>query len=137
MAGSSEISISTDKSRLDIKVIHEFLKQSYWAQDRTVEQIQKSIENSICFGVYLKDEQIGFARVLSDTVVFAYLMDVFISEKHRGKGYGKLMLGEILRYPELKNVAKWFLATRDAHKLYQQFGFKEITNPEIYMDRKM
>ena len=130
-----EISVSTDKSKLDLKTIHAFLTQSYWGKDRTLEQVQKTIENSMCFGIYLNEEQIGFARVLSDTIIFAYLMDVFILEKYRGNGYSKILLTKILDNPELKDVNKCFLATRDTHKLYQQFGFKEITHPEIYMDR--
>ena len=127
--------ISTDKTKLDLNVIHRFLTQSYWGKGRTMEQVRKSIENTMCFGVYLNDEQIGFARVLSDQVVYAYLMDVFILEEYRGKGYASLMLNEILHHPSFIQVPKWFLATRDAHPLYKQFGFKEIADPKIYMER--
>jgi N-acetylglutamate synthase-like GNAT family acetyltransferase len=129
--------ISTDKSKLDIEVIQGFLSRSYWAKERTVEQIKRSIENSICFGVYFNNKQVGFARVLSDTVAFAYLMDVFILEEYRGKGFSKILLKEILNYEELKSVAKWFLATKDAHALYRQFDFKEVEKPEMLMERML
>jgi len=130
-----EITISTDKTRLDIKLIHEFLTKSYWAEGRSLEQVKISIDNSLCFGIYLRDEQIGFARVLTDKVVFAYLMDVFILDKYRGKGYSKMLLNKIFANRELQSVGKWFLATQDAHGLYKQFGFKEIENPEKLMSR--
>ena len=136
MTKESEITISTDKTRLNIKLIHEFLTKSYWAEGRTLERVKISIENSMCFGIYLKDKQIGFARVLTDKVVFAYLMDVFIIEKFRGKGYSKMLLTEIFANRELQTVGKWFLETKDAHGLYKQFGFKELENPGRLMLRK-
>lgn len=132
---NSKIIVSTDNQKLDIVLIHDFLTNSYWASGRTIEQVKKSIENTLCFGIYLDNEQIGFARVLTDKVVFAYLMDVFITEKHRGKGYSKILLDEIFKYPELSEIGKWFLATRDAHNLYRQFEFNEIPKPEMYMER--
>ena len=135
MADKKSVTILTEKSKLDLDVIHGFLTQSYWGKGRTMEQVIKSIENTMCFGVYLNEKQIGFARVLSDQVVYAYLMDVFILEQYRGNGYASLMLYEILHHSSLKEVSKWFLATRDAHPLYKQFGFKEITDPKIYMER--
>ena len=136
MSNKYEITISTDKNRLNIKLIHEFLTKSYWAEGRTLEQVKISIKNSLCWGVYLNDEQIGFARVLTDGSVVAYLMDVFITEKHRGKGYSKMLLKEILANKDLQAVGKWVLATKDAHNLYKQFGFEEIENPEWLMSRK-
>jgi len=129
------ISVSTEKDLFDIEVIHNFLTNSYWAKGRTIEQIEKSIENTFCFGIYINNEQVGFARVLTDKVVFAYLMDVFIVEKHRGKGLSKILLTEILNHPELSEIGKWFLGTRDAHNLYRQFEFVEIPKPEMYMER--
>ena len=129
------MTISTDKSKLNIKLIHEFLTKSYWAEGRTFEQVKISIENSICWGMYQNNEQIGFARVLTDSAVVAYLMDVFITEKHRGNGYSKMLLNEILAHKDLQSVGKWVLATKDAHDLYKQFGFKEIENPERLMSR--
>ncbi len=127
--------ISTDKHKLDIALIHGFLTNSYWAKGRTMAQVLKSIEHSICFDLYIDQEQVGFARVLTDKVVFAYLMDVFIVENHRGKGYSKALLSEIFDHPDLIEIEKWFLATRDAHNLYKQFQFVEISNPEMYMLR--
>lgn len=131
----SEITISTDKTKLNFKLIHEFLTDSYWAKGRTLEQVKMSVENSICFGIYLKDKQIGFARVLTDGSVVAYLMDVFIIDKYRGNGYSKMLLREIFKHKDLQVVNKWILATKDAHGLYKQFGFKKIENPERLMSR--
>ncbi|UCH66241.1 MAG: GNAT family N-acetyltransferase [Ignavibacterium sp.] len=130
-----DIAISTDKNKLDVKLIHEFLTKSYWAEGRTFEQVKVSIENSLCWGMYLNDEQIGFARVLTDGTVVAYLMDVFITDKHRGKGYSKMLLNEVLAHKDLQSVGKWVLATKDAHDLYRQYGFDMIENPERLMSR--
>ncbi len=135
MNEAKEITISTNKNRLNVKLIHEFLTNSYWAEGRALEQVKISIEHSLCFGMYLKDEQIGFARVLTDKAVVAYLMDVFIIDKERGKGYSKMLLNKIFAHSELKSIGKWVLATKDAHDLYKQFGFKGIENPERLMER--
>lgn len=133
--------ISTDKSRLDIRVIHSFLNTSYWAAGIPLETIERSIAGSLCFGVYRASEQIGFARVISDLATFAYLADVFILEAYRGRGLSKWLLETILAHPDLQGLRRWLLATRDAHELYQKFGFEpfnkpdrwmEIHNPEIY-----
>jgi GNAT superfamily N-acetyltransferase len=128
------IEISTDKNRLNIDFIHAFLSNSYWGKGRTIEEVKRSIEHSICFGIYLDGQQIGFTRVLTDQTIFAYLMDVFIDEKYRGKGYSKLLLTEILSTPYLKEVKKWALKTGDAHGLYEQFGFHLVNDPENWMD---
>ena len=135
MNEQNEITISTDKNRLNAKLIHEFLTNSYWAEGRTLEQVKISIENSLCFGMYFNNEQIGFARVLTDKAIVAYLMDVFILDKHRGKGYSKMLMNEIFVHSELKSIGKWILATKDAHDLYKQFGFKGIEKPERLMER--
>jgi len=135
MINRADITVSTDKSKLDINGIHGFLSESYWAKGRTQEQVKQSIENAICFGIYLKNNQIGFARVLSDKVAFAYLMDVFILEKYRGNGFSQALLTAIFNNQELKNVSKWFLATRDAHGLYRKFGFREVARPERLMEK--
>ncbi len=132
----NEYIISTDKSKLNIPLIHEFLdKRSYWAKSRSIDTVKKSIENSLCFGVYLNNEQVGFARVISDYAVFAYILDVFILEEHRKQGLGKLLMKTILEYPELKNLKKWGLATKDAHELYKKFGFRNILHPEFMMEK--
>ncbi|MEM6700804.1 MAG: GNAT family N-acetyltransferase [Bacteroidota bacterium] len=129
----SKIIISTDKLKLDIPYIHSFLSTSYWAKGRTIEQVETSIEHSICFGVYLADRQIGFARVLTDYVVFAYLMDVFIDPVYRGKGYAKLLLQQILQHPDFEALNQWHLKTKDAHSFYEQLGFQAIENKEWWM----
>lgn len=130
----SKIIISTDKSKLDIPYIHSFLSSSYWAKGRTIKQVETSIEHSICFGVYLDNSQIGFARVLTDRVVFAYIMDVFIGPVHRGNGYATLLLQQILNHSDFSLLSQWHLKTRDAHSFYEQFGFQSIENSELWMD---
>ena len=130
-----EIIVSDDKNKLDVGLIHKFLTTSYWAEGRTIEQVKNSIEHSICFGVYKDDKQIGFARVLTDCTIFAYLMDVFILEEFRGNGFSKLLLNTIFEDDRFKSVKKWMLATKDAHSLYAQFGFGEIRNTERLMEK--
>ncbi|MDC6390636.1 GNAT family N-acetyltransferase [Maribacter sp. PR1] len=130
------ITIDTTKNKLDARLITDFIANSYWGKGRTIEQTENSIENSINFGVYMNNEQIGYARVITDYTIFAYLSDVFIIEKERGKGYSKRLLNYIVNHPQLKHVEKWKLDTADAHGLYQKFGFKEIENPKRMMERK-
>jgi GNAT superfamily N-acetyltransferase len=129
-----EYSISTDKGKLQTDVIHGFLLQSYWAQNIPESVIKKSIQNSICFGVYCGDEQVGFARVITDKATFAYLADVFILDDHRGKGLSVLLMNAILSHPDLQGLRKFLLATRDAHGLYEKFGFKPLGIPERWME---
>lgn len=133
---SGKFTISTDKTRLQVPVIHEFLSQeSYWARGRSIEQTKTAIENSICFGVYQGERQIGFARVVSDCATFAYLGDVFIIEEFRGQGVSKWLMETIISHPELQGLRRWVLATRDAHTLYEKFGFHALTFPERWMER--
>jgi GNAT superfamily N-acetyltransferase len=129
------ISISTDRTQLDLNMIHEFLRQSYWAKDISRTRVQQSIAHSLCFGLYLDDRQIGFARVVTDYTAIAYLADVFVLEAYRRRGLGKQLVQFVLKYPELKTVRKWLLATADAHGLYQQLGFEPIAAPEMYLQR--
>jgi GNAT superfamily N-acetyltransferase len=129
-----DIVIITDKALLNTEVIYNFLTGSYWGSERTLQVIKKSIQNSLCFGVYLDGEQIGFARVITDYAIFAYLADVFILEKNRGNGFSKKLLKYILGYPDLQNIKRWMLATRDAHDLYKKFGFRQLKNPERFME---
>ncbi|MFE3872693.1 GNAT family N-acetyltransferase [Flavobacterium sp. ZS1P70] len=131
------VSVSTDKNKLDVAFIQQFLKDIYWAAGRTMEEVQITIDNSFCFGIYLNEKQIGFARVITDYVVFAYLMDVFISEEHRGKGYSSILINSIMTEPKLKEVKIWRLATSDAHFLYEKFGFTALGNPEKMMEKKV
>ena len=130
--------ISMDKSKLDIGFIYEYLcYESYWAKGRSLNDVKKSIENSLCFGVYNKDQQqIGFARLVTDSVVFAWLMDVFIARDYRGNGLSKMLMDYILKIPELQNVNGIGLRTNDAHKLYEKFGFRIIENSETWMLKK-
>jgi GNAT superfamily N-acetyltransferase len=129
------ISISTDKSKLDVPFIQHFLKDIYWAAGRTIEEVQTTIDASVCFGIYLDGEQVGFARVITDYVVFAYLMDVFIDEKHRGKGYASALIEAMMNEPQLQQVKIWRLATSDAHFLYEKFGFTALAHPEKMMEK--
>ena len=116
--------ISTDPSLLNTDIIHGYLsKESYWAQNIPKAVVEKSIENSLCFGLYNHDKQIGFARLVTDKATFAYLADVFILEEHRGKGLSKWLIETIQAHPELQGFRRWMLGTRDAHGLYEQFGW--------------
>ena len=130
-----DLIINDDKSKLDIGLIHKFLTSSYWAEGRTVEEVKRSIEHSICFGAYKDDRQIGFARVVSDLTIIAYLMDVFIIKEYRGKGFSKLLLNRIFEDDRFKGVKKWILATKDAHSLYAGFGFDKIKNADRLMEK--
>lgn len=129
------ISVSTDKSKLDIPFIQNFLKDVYWAAGRTMEEVQTTIDSSFCFGIYLDEKQIGFCRVITDYVVFAYVMDVFIDENHRGKGYSSILINAMMTEPKLQQVKIWRLATSDAHFLYEKFGFTSLVHPEKMMEK--
>lgn len=131
-----EYSISTDRARLDLEVIHDYLsKESYWAKGRSIETIRRSIENSVAFGVYKGTELVGFARVITDYATFAWLADVFIVDSARGHGLGKWLVEVILAHPELQGFRRWVLATKDAHELYRRYGFEELKRPERWMER--
>jgi len=115
-------------------MIHRWLsEESYWAQGRPRELMQRSFDNSICFGAYLEDRQVGFARVVTDRTTFAWLADVFILDEYRGRGYGKALVAAVLAHPELQGLRRWLLATRDAHGLYAQSGFVPVP-PERFME---
>ncbi|MDI9256472.1 GNAT family N-acetyltransferase [Flavobacterium sedimenticola] len=129
------IEVSTDKSKLDVPFVQNFLKDIYWAAGRTIEEVQTTIDASVCFGIYLNEKQIGFARVITDYVVFAYVMDVFIDENHRGKGYASVLIDAMMQEPQLQEVKIWRLATSDAHFLYEKFGFKALAHPEKMMEK--
>lgn len=129
-----KIEISTDISKLDIDFINSILSKTYWAENRTLETMKTLIENSLNFGVYLNNIQIGYARIVTDYAQFAYLMDVFISVNHQKKGYSKELMKFIMEFEELKDVKVWRLATSDAHFLYEKFGFKSLEKPENLME---
>lgn len=127
--------VSTDPSKLDLEAIHEFLsKESYWAKDIPKEIMRRAIANSLCFGVYEDSEQIGLARIITDHATFAYLCDVYILETHRGKGLAKWLMSAIMAHPSIQGLRRINLVTRDAHRLYRQFGFTAPNNPDGYME---
>lgn len=129
-----DIEISTDRDRLDVATIHRYLsEESYWAQGISREMVERAIANSLCFGVYLDGQQVGFARVVTDRARFGYLADVFILPAYRGRGYGKQLIETILADPELQTVWRMLLFTRDAHTLYGPFGFETPADPSRIM----
>lgn len=131
------ITISTDKTQLDVNYIHNYLSNdSYWAKNIPLEIVLRAIEGSICFGVYDNEQQIGFARVISDHATFAYLADVFVNPAYRGKGISKQLMRYIMDYEAFKGLRSIMLATLDAHGLYEQFGFKPLKEPARYMSIK-
>ena len=134
---TSDYIINTDKSQLDIALIHRFLSQeSYWAQNIPLDVVERSIANSLCFGVYHGTNQVGFARVITDQATFAYLADVFVLPEHRGRGLSKQLMTIISDWPTLQDLRRWMLATNDAHALYHQFGFTALDQPDLLMQRK-
>ena len=131
-----EYSISTDRNRLDIRVIHDFISnQSYWAQGRPLETVQRSLDNSLNFGLHENDRLIGFARVVTDYATFAWIADVFVLPEHRGQGLSKWLMEVIVSHPDLQGFRRWVLATKDAHSLYAGFGFIALHRPERWMER--
>lgn len=129
--------ISSDKRKLDIQVIHRYLSEkSYWAKGRSMDTVRKSIHNSLCFGVYNKEDAlVGFGRVVTDHAVFAYVMDVFILEEYRGLGLGKRLMEYMMDFPSLRTIKRWQLATSDAHGLYERYGFRNLAAPEKHMEK--
>ena len=127
--------ISTDQSRLDADLVFHFLsEESYWAPGIPRAVVERSITNSICFGVYHDEAQVGFARIVTDKATFAYVADVFILESHRGKGLSKWLMHEVMEHPDLHGLRRLLLLTSDAHSLYAQFGFTEIGNAWRFME---
>jgi GNAT superfamily N-acetyltransferase len=127
--------ISTDPARLNIPLIHDFISNhSYWGQGRNIQTVQRALNNSLNFGLYKHDEQVGFARVVTDYCTFAWLADVFVVEDQRGTGLSKWLMEVIISHPQLVNMRRWLLATKDAHGLYTQFGFKPLLQPERWME---
>ncbi len=144
-----EYVLSTDPARLDLDVIFGFLTNCYWSKGIPREVVARSIEHSLCFGIYdvadsenprLANEarrgasQVGFARVISDFATIAYLGDVFVLESHRGRGLSRWMMESIMQHPALQGLRRWILLTRDAHGLYKQFGFSTPKAPELWME---
>ncbi|HEY7403576.1 MAG TPA: GNAT family N-acetyltransferase [Candidatus Angelobacter sp.] len=129
-----EFEISTDPTLIDLPAVHDYLTNSYWAKGIPVETVQRSIANSLCFGIYQEGRQVGFARVVSDQATFAYLADVLVLEPYRGRGLSKWLMECILSHPDLQGLRRWMLDTRDAHALYQQYGFTHLKAPERWME---
>jgi GNAT superfamily N-acetyltransferase len=130
-----ELVVSTDRSRLDLDVIHGFLTRSYWAKGISRETVARSLEHSLCFGAYADGRQVGFARVITDRATYAYIADVFVLESDRGRGVGKRLMDCIVSHPELHGLRRWTLFTRDAHGLYRRYGFGDPRYPERLMER--
>lgn len=126
--------ISTDPARLDLNAIVDFLSRAYWSKGRPRERTERTIANSLVFGLYDGDKQIGLARVITDYAIFAYLCDVFIHEDYRSHGLGKWLIETVMSHPDLQGLRRWTLATRDAHGLYQQFGWGALSHPESWME---
>jgi GNAT superfamily N-acetyltransferase len=131
-----EYTISTDRARLDLCAVHRFIsEESYWGSGRPFELVQRAVEHSLPFGIYRGGETVGFARVVTDYATFAWVADVFVVSAHRGRGLSKWLMEVILSHPDLQGFRRWMLATKDAHGLYQQFGFEELRRPERFMER--
>ena len=128
-----DLEISCDPNRIDVALVHDFLRTSYWAEGRSRETVERSIKNSLCFGAYSAGRQIAFARVITDRAVFAYLADVFVIPEYRRRGVSKALMREILAHPDLQTLRSFTLGTRDAHSLYAQFGFEPIREPQRLM----
>ncbi|MEX0967838.1 MAG: GNAT family N-acetyltransferase [Bacteroidia bacterium] len=127
--------ISTGKEQMDFDMILNYLSgEAYWAKGRTPEQLQKIMDSSLCFGIFENGRQAGFARVVTDYVTIAYLADVFVLSEFRGKGYGRKLMQYVLNYPDFEDVRKWLLMTKDAHLLYERFGFRALQKPEMAME---
>ncbi len=131
--------LSTDKARLDVESIHAFLSErSYWAQGRSREVVERTIETSLCFGIYAQQELVAFARVVTDYATFGWVCDVLVLESHRGRGLGKWLVEAVVRHPELQGLKRLLLATRDAQGLYREYGgFVSLQAPERWMERLM
>jgi GNAT superfamily N-acetyltransferase len=131
-----EYSISTDRARLDLGLIHNYLStETYWATGRSREVVERSIENSLAFGIYKAGEQVGFARIVTDYATFGWVADVFVLPEHRGQGLSKWLMEVILAHPRLQGFRRWVLATKDAHGVYERFGFIPLHRPERWMER--
>ena len=134
-ASWKEFEITTDTTRMDVAVIHQFLTRSYWAEGIDESRVRRSMANSLCFGLLHAGRQVGFARVVTDRATFAYLADVFVVEDYRGSGLSKRMMEAIVAHPDLQGLRRWMLATRDAHSLYRQYGFQDLSSPARFMEK--
>ncbi len=133
MESDSPYDISTDAARLDVDLIHGVLASSYWARGIPRDVVERSIRHSLCFGAFCGNRQVGFARVITDFATFAYLADVFVLPEHRRRGVAKLMMAAVMVHPELQGLRRFLLITRDAHRLYADFGFVSVPGSEQFM----
>ena len=129
-----EFTVSTDPALIELAVVHGFLSECYWAKGIPRDVVARSIENSLCFGVYADGKQIGFARVISDYATYAYIGDVFVIDSFRGRGLGKWLMECVMQHPRLQGLRRWSLVTRDAHGLYSKLGFEPLKRPQNYME---
>lgn len=135
MTRYSDIRISNDRNDIDLDVVHSFLsKDAYWSKNIPRAVVEKSIENSFCFSAFIKDKQIGFARVVTDAATFAYLADVFVLPEFRGQGISKKLMQSVQAHPELQGIRRWMLMTADAQSLYEKFGFSALAKPDRAME---
>jgi GNAT superfamily N-acetyltransferase len=131
-----DFQLTTDANQMNLAVIHDFLaNQSYWAKNIPFEIVKKAVENSLNFGLFQGETQVGYARVITDYATMAYLADVFVLPEYRGKGLSKWLMETIINHPDLQGFRRWILLTKDAHELYKQFGWKPVDNPALYMER--
>jgi len=130
-----DFAISTDRQRLDLDVVHDYLASSYWAAGMPRAVLERGIENSLAFGIYRRDEQVGFARVITDLATYAYLSDLFVLEEYRGQGLSKWLMECILAHPGLQGLRRFALFTRDAQGLYERYGFAPSRSPSTYLER--
>jgi GNAT superfamily N-acetyltransferase len=129
-----EYAVSTDPTRLDLAAVHRYLAASYWSPGLPMDVLTRAVAGSICFGLYRGAEQVGFARVITDRATFAYLCDVYVLDAHRGRGLGRWLMEVVLEHPALQGLRRFVLVTRDAHGLYERFGFRPLARPEGYME---
>lgn len=127
--------VSDDRSRLDLGVIHGFLRTAYWSTGVPADVVRRAIEGSLCFGLFEHDRQVGFARAVTDRATYAYLADVFVLASHRGRGLGRWLMECVMAHPDLQGLRRFSLVTRDAHELYRPFGFEALANPDRYLER--
>jgi ribosomal protein S18 acetylase RimI-like enzyme len=133
-ARRGSLSISTDPGRLDIDAVHAYLTRSYWATGIPRHLVERSLQGSLCFGLFDGAHQIGLARVVTDRATFAYLCDVYVLDAYRGRGLGKWLMESVVAHPDLQGLRRFVLVTRDAHGLYEQFGFTPLARPGSYME---
>lgn len=129
-----DFNITTDFDKIDIDSVHMLLSKTYWANTRPKDVLVKSLENSLCFSLFHNEKQIGLVRVITDGATFAYLCDVVVNEAYRGDGLGKWLIECVFNHPDLQNLRRWCLITKDAHEFYRKFGFEDLKNPERYME---